>query len=316
MRLSNSKVRTWRRCPKKYEFKYVMKLESKTKGLALTRGDWLHQMLQHHYDGEGWKPIHKELTEEFNKLFIEEREELGDLPGETSRIMHSYLRRWKKEDQQYTIIDSELDEILTLPDGDEFNFIIDLIVEDEDGGLWLWDHKTLKSFMDADFMLIDAQLARYFWGAEKMGYTPLRGVVFNEIRTKPPVVPELLKKGGLSRRKNMDTDYFTYLDSIRQHDLDPSEYQEELHRLKQNTGSFFRRTRLPRDKPLTKQQMLELKWTATEMKRAEAHGAFPRTPEKACGWDCEFKDICIVDLMGGDISSMIKMNFNQRRRPE
>jgi len=313
MRLSNSKANTFRRCPLKYKFKYVHKLEPKVKGLPLKRGDWLHQMLMQHYDGEGWKGIHAKLSKDFNNLFEEEREEYGDLPGETARIMRSYLRRWKREDQDYHVIDSEVDEILTLPNGDEFNFIIDLIVED-DMGLWLWDHKTVKSFMDPDFMLIDSQLARYFWGAEKMGYTPLQGVMFNEIRTKPPHIPEVLKSGRLSERSNMDTDLYTYLAAIKRLGQDPSTYRETLARLRDNTTRFFRRTQLPKDKPLTKRQMHELIMTADEIREAERLERFPRTVRKDCSWDCEFSDMCIVDLFGGDIQPMIEKNFQTRGR--
>lgn len=293
------------------------KLEPKQKGIALERGTWIHDLLMHHYDEEDWKIRHAELTREFNNLFEEEREDLGDLPGECRRIMLAYLRHYRQEDKRYRVIDSEVDEILTLPNGLEFNFIIDLIVEDViDGGLWLWDHKTLKSFMDSDFMLIDAQLARYFWCAEKMGYTPLRGVMFNEIRTKAPAIPQLLKKGGLSQRKNIDTDVHTYLREIRKYDLDPNDYAALLRRLATQGEKFFRRTKLPKDRPLTKRLMDELNWSAKEIIRAERAGEFPRTPDKSCVWGCSYKDICITELMGGDASSIIKMNFRPRRRSE
>lgn len=264
-------------------------------------------------DGD-WVPKWRELKTRFFTMFEEEREELGDLPAETKRIMLAYERRWRKEDQRFTAIDSEVDEILTLPNGLRFNFIIDLIVEDERGGLWLWDHKTVKSFMDEDFMLLDAQLARYFWAAEKMGYTPLRGVMFNEIRTKPPAVPQLLASGGLSQRKNIDTDYYTYARELKRHGLAPQPYEELLHRLKGNTSKFFRRTIMPKDEALTKRTIQDLIETASEIERAERKGRYARTVDKACTWDCEFKDVCITELFGGDASSLMKANFETRKR--
>lgn len=313
MRLSNSKANTWRRCPKKFFYRYELGLRPKQKALPLERGDWLHQMLECYYEGGDWRALHKSLSEGFFTLFEEEREELGDLPGETKRIMLSYMRRWKREDERYTVIDAELNEIITLKNGLEFNFIIDLIVEDELGGLWLWDHKTVKNFMDGDFMLLDAQLARYFWAAEKMGYAPLKGVVFNEIRTKPPAVPELLKSGGLSQRKNIDTDYSTYMREIKKHELDPAPYEELLHRLKQNSGKFFRRTVMPKDTALTKRTMKDLIQTAQEIGAGVKLNRFPRSVNKGCTWDCEFKDVCMTEYFGGDPTSLIKANFESRR---
>src|SRR3954447_2121725 len=91
MRISNSKANTWRRCPQQYYYKYVMKLRKKRKAIQLYRGDWLHQLLMVHYDGYDWKDRQRTLEIEFNKLFDEEKEEYGDLPKETRRIMRAYL---------------------------------------------------------------------------------------------------------------------------------------------------------------------------------------------------------------------------------
>ena len=312
IRLSNSKINTFRRCPKRYEYKYVQRLEKRKRGLPLYRGSWLHDMLMEYYDGEGWEAAHAKYTDEFMSMFEEEREEYGDLPGETERIMRSYIRHYEKRDKKLRIVDSELDEILTLPSGDRFNFIIDLVVEEPDGGLWLWDHKTVKSFMDPDFMLLDTQLTRYFWCAEYMGYKPLRGVMFNEIRTKAPTVPRVLKSGQLSQAKNIDTDFYTYAREIVRHGLDPTPYAATLRRLKRNTGSFFRRTHLPKDKPLTRRMMRELEMTRAEMDFAHEHNQFPRSTSKNCVWDCDFKDLCIAELMGANVDPMIEMNYNVR----
>ena len=315
MRLSNSKIKTWRRCPNKYRYKYVEKLRPKQKAVQLERGTWIHDLLQHYYDGEGWKARHKELTKNFNNLFDEEKEDLGNLPDECERIMRSYLRHYKDEDKSLIVVDSELDEIVPLEDGTEFNFIIDLVVE-EDGGLWLWDHKTVKNFMDEDFMLVDAQLTRYFACAEQMGYTPLKGVLFNELRTKAPGIPQLIQDGSRLSRAKIDTDYRTFLRAIREHDLDPADYRKELKRLKRQPNNFFRRTRLPKDRVLTEQLMREATWTAREIAEAEEREEFPRSPDKACTWDCEYYDICVTELMGGDPSSIIKNKFERRRRGE
>jgi hypothetical protein len=316
-RLSNSKVKKYRRCPKQFEYSYVMKLQRKTPAIQLKRGDWLHQLLMVHYDGEDWLRRHSELTMKFYTLFEEEREEYGDLPGECQRIFTSYLMNYKQEDESSRTVDSEMNEILVLPNGDEFNFIIDRVVEERDGGLWLWDHKTVKSFMDEDFMLLDAQLARYFWAAEKMGYTPLRGVLFNEIITKPPTLPEfLVPSQRLSMRQNLSCDVFTYYREIKRLGLDPTPYKPFLRKLKAQNKRWFRRTRLPRDVKLTERLMAEMQWTSREMQAAEALKQFPRSPMKSCAWDCDFMDLCQTQLMGGDIRDILKLRYQPKTKRE
>lgn len=307
-------TKCYRRCPRQFFYKYEMGLKPKRKGIHLERGDWLHQLLMVHYDGHRWVDRHIELTTKFNQLFEEEREELGDMPEETRRIMSSYLLHYAQEDRGWHVVDSELDEDITLPNGDKFRFIIDLIMEESDGGLWLWDHKTVTSFMPQDFMLIDAQLARYFWAAEKMGYKPLRGVLFNELRTKAPTIPEVLKSTGrLTERKNIDTDVYTYWKEIKKLGHDPKSYADTLRRLKAQTGTkWFRRTRLPKDAPLTKQQMREMLMTVREIRAAREHKHFPRNPMKSCAWDCAYLDPCMIELFGGDVSDVIKMRYDKR----
>jgi hypothetical protein len=59
--------------------------------------------------------------------------------------------------------------------------------------------------------------------------------------------------------------------------------------------------------------MRELKQSAAEIQRAQRNNAFPRTfIPQSCKWDCEYKALCIAELHGADISSLVKMNFRKR----
>lgn len=317
MRVSNSKVKVYRRCPNQYRYKYVMKLQPRAKSLQLERGSWIHELLQAHYDGEDWMDLHKTRTKEFYNLPEEIREDLGDLPSECRRIMRSYLRYWRDEDKHFFVVDSELDEIVTLPSGLEFHVIIDLIVEDlRTNLLWIWDHKTRKSFEASDNMLLDPQLTNYYGAATILGYKPLGGVLYNEIRTKAPAIPEMTQR-GLTRRKNIDTDVFTYMSALRKHGLDPVDYSEILrHIARGQPERFFRRRKLPKDRPMLRTMRRELVQSAREIRAAEDDVRFPRTFLTSCKWDCDYKNLCIAELHGGDISSMIKLNFRRRKKED
>jgi hypothetical protein len=291
-----------------------MDLAPKKKAVQLERGSWIHDLLMVHYDGEDWRERHRELAKRFNNLFEEEREMLGDLPRECLRIMKSYLYTYEQEDKKFRVVDSELNEIVTLPNGLEVNVVVDLIMEDQRGGLWPWDHKTRGSFEELDIIIMDPQKSIYFDALEIMGYTPLRGVGENEIRTKPPAVPALLARGGLSKRKNIDTDVRTYMAAIRRQGLDPRDYSEILRLIaSRQKDRFFRRTAIPKDRPVLRTARRELVQSAREIRFAERKAVYPRTVDRSCKWGCEFRDICFADLHGADISSMIKMNFTNRK---
>ena len=314
MRVSNSKVKTYRRCPNAYKYKYVMKLEPRLKKIQLERGSWVHELLEYWYRGDDWKQLHRRRTADFYNLFEEDREELGDLPSECLRIFRSYVRYWKLEDRHYVVVDTELDEIITLPNGLEMHVIIDLILEDKRTGLlWIFDHKTRANFASSDSMLLDPQLTNYFDAAVLMGYTPMGGVVYNEIRTKPPAVPELTKSGHLTRRKNIDTDSYTYMSAIKSHGLDIADYEEILRHIARNEHErFFRRVKLPKDPPMLRTMRRELIESAREIATAERRMSFPRTFDRSCDW-CDWKGLCIAQLHGGDISSMIRGQYRKRK---
>lgn len=315
LRLSNSKVGTWNRCPKRFEYKYVQGWRSSQKTLHLERGSWLHELLEYYYMGEDWKVPHADRTKAFNSLFDEEKDDLGDLPVDIERIFTSYLARYDKEDtKNWKVIDTELDEIITLPNGLRFQIIIDLIVEEPDGGLWIVDHKTVGRFMDEDFMLLDAQLARYFWGAEHMGYKPLRGVMFNEICTKGPTLPKVLQNNTLEKRMNINCDVYTYYRELKKHRMDMDAHLDFLKKLKAQEGRWFRRTKLAKDPVLVNRLMDELNMSARLIERAASTGEYPRAVEKACTFDCEFRIPCQIELMGGDPEHELKRKFTNKKQ--
>jgi hypothetical protein len=313
--VSVSKVNTWRRCPKKWSYKYVDKLEPRRRSRPLELGSWVHSLLEAHYSGEDWKSIHKSQTKAFYNLYEEARDELGDLPSDTLNIMRRYLRHWKAIDANFVTVDTELNEYVELPNGVRLQIIVDQIVEDKRTRLlWARDHKNRKSFSSKEGMILDPQLTVYFAGLQRLGYTPLGGVEYNELRTKLPTVPEVLKSGQLSKKMKIDTDVFTYLSAIRTHGLDVVDYSAILRHIAKNESErFFRRIKLPKDPPMVKAMMRELGWSAAEMQRAEQTQHFPRTFDKdSCKWGCDFKDLCIAQLHGADVSSLVKMQFRKR----
>jgi DNA-binding transcriptional MerR regulator len=267
--------------------------------------------------------MHKNLTKEFYNIFEELRAELGDLPTDCARLMRSYLRYWKEEDEQFTVIDTELDEIVTLPNGLEFRIIVDMVVEDKRTGLlWPFDHKNRKNFASSDNMLVDPQLTNYYTGLETLGYNPLGGVVYNELRTKAPTVPQILtgkgpKQGTLSKAK-IDTDVYTYYRAIKDNGLNVADYADILRQLQTaEEERFFKRVRLPKDKTMKRIMMEEAIESALQIKEKRESGRpYVRTNSNQCNWDCDFKTLCIAQLHGGDLKSLIRHGYRSRKETD
>lgn len=318
MRVSHSRVKTWRRCEKQFEYKYVQGLRTKAKNKNLEMGSWIHELLMHYRDGQDWLAHHRRLEAKFKTYFEEEREMLGyDMPDQCLRLMRSYVRQYGKADKRdYTVIDTEMDEIVTLPNGLEVNVIIDLIVEDRKGGLWGWDYKTRTKFDAKDLILLDPQYSLYYDAMEIMGYNNMRGFVVDEIRKKAPTVPAILKSGGLSQAKNIDTDTWTYMAAIRELGESPEKYAQILNHIAVNQKDrFYRRTYIPKDPPVLRTVRNELMESAREIenKLKRRHPVFTRSVDNSCVWMCDYRDLCIVDLHGGDTSQMKKMKFEVKK---
>jgi PD-(D/E)XK nuclease superfamily len=311
-KISNSKANTWRRCPKKYKYKYVMGLRPKKRERPLEMGTWMHKLVETHYGGGNWKKVHKDYVKRYNGLFLEIREELGDLPNDCERLMKSYLRNYEKEDRFWFPIDQELNEYVTLPSGLKLNVVVDLVVEDH-MGIWIVDHKFRGRFSDrSSSMALDPQLTLYFWAMEQLGYSPLAGAIYNEVRTKAPAIPAKLKSGRLSQRANIDTDIWTYARAVKRNGEDLADYAKILRIIaSRQRERFFRRTHLPKDAPVVQTMMRELMQTANEINAAERRRAYPRTYDgTATGCKrCDYNSICISQLHGGDIKSIIQSDY-------
>jgi hypothetical protein len=321
MRVSHSRIKTWRRCEKQFEYKYVEGLRRKKKNKNLAMGSWMHDLLMVYMDGEDWVAAHRKRVDEYMTYFEEEREDLGDLPNECSRLMKSYIRTYGKADKRdYRVIDTEMDEIITLPNGLEVNVIIDIVLEARrGGGLWAKDYKTRTKFDAKDLILLDPQYTTYYDALEIMGYNKLKGFIVDEIRKKAPTVPRVLKSGHLSQAKNIDTDVWTYMAAIRTAGHSPDRYSTILQHLAANQKErFFRRTYIPKDPPTIRRTRRELIQSARQMEKAMSNPrrVYTRAVDNSCLFMCDYRDLCVVDLHGGDTSMMKKMGFEVKNDEE
>lgn len=353
--LNQSRVKMFRRCQKQYSFRYDypalyggtknQEMVPKRKKLPLYRGTWMHALQQalhqewagnkefsveigkNIYDVSSWQEMHEDLCEEFDAMFEEEKEDLGELDEECERLFRSYLRFWREDVDRYdiAIIDDkpaiELIVSMEVPGmkGIRFKGMIDLVVEDlEYGGLWIWDAKWVKTIPAPDERMMSPQALLYVWTLRQMGYD-IRGFVFNYGRTKPPAIPYVLQRsskngpaGSVTVRKKLDTDLRTYVQAIKDaHGKDwkkwLSYYKPKIDELRGREGLWFRRERIPTEPERVETALAEYITTARDiLRRAETA---PRTYTYECKFQCEYHDLCVSEFTGLDISPLVKANF-------
>jgi hypothetical protein len=358
---NQSRIKMFRRCQKQYSFRYdysrhygtrpTLEMVPKVHRLPLYRGTWMHALQEGlHYQWAGvedfeitvgdapyaitkicntWADIHNMLTVEFEKLFEEEREDLGDLPSECERLFRAYTHFWRDDYKTYsvaTLPDGEpaIEFIVEAPmdkfglEGAHFKGKIDLLVEDDEyGGLWIWDAKWVKKIPPPDERMMSPQALMYVWALREKYDLDVRGFVFNYGRTKPPVVPRVLSRpaGMLSTAHKMDTDLQTYFTAIKQQHGKHWKrylpyYKPKLMELRGREAMWFDRARIPTEDHRILTAVREYIATVRDIQRREKRRAYvPRSYFFNCKWNCDYHDLCVAEYQGLEIEPLVKANM-------
>ena len=320
--LTNSMIGAFRRCTKQAEYKYVHRLKPKRLGGPLKRGKWVHSLLEEDARGGDWRLLHKRLSAKFEEMFDEEKDFYGDMPTEIKLIMESYFWHYKHDPWKYLEVELEL--TAELPNGVLLRIKFDALVETQ-FGLFLVDHKSHKTLPKLEYRMLDTQSPIYCWVAQQNGI-PVEGFIWNYVRWKAPSVPQMAYVGTKRQRlsvRGIETDYPTYRRTLKrykeEYGLDLSDYQAELQRLKAQrytpgepqTSTFFRRDVFEKQPDLIRRVLKEAMRTADRMNNYDwsDREAVERTVGRHCEFMCSYKDLCSLELLGGNPTPIIKQNY-------
>jgi hypothetical protein len=316
---THSMIKTFRRCAKQAEYKYVHRLKPKRLGSPLKRGVWVHALLEAYHSGEDWKEVHAKYSAQFAKLFDEEKDYYGDLPRIIKHMMTSYI--WHYQKDPWTWIDSEFQLEAELPDGTIYRGKVDSMIENQ-FGLWLVDHKTHARLPGLSYKLLDAQSALYLWAARQNGI-PVKGFIWNYIKWKEPTVPALVDRNRRLTKSNVDSDYPTYVRAIKQYQRDhPDTFvltdenrakarylrSQQFEWGKPQTSEFFRRDVLEKDDDFIA-RVLEGSITTSNRLHTypfENPNAVERMVERSCEFACSYTDLCQAELMGANVRPLLR----------
>lgn len=333
---SQSMLKTFSMCPREAFYKYHLRLKPKEHKKPLYRGKWIHALLEAHYNGDDWRPLHEKFSLDYSKLFDEEKEKLGDLPREIKLLMKSYFFHYGDPNMpaEWEVLEAERLIEAELPNGHIFRGKIDLIV-DTPFGLYLVDHKTHGKLPNWEFRMFDEQSTLYTWAA-RQNDIPVEGFIWNYITTeKLPKYP-VLKNGSAFYKKSFDapTTYPAFASAIKEAQAkygvdtflaDPDDramYKAKLAELKNDrwkgpdeipTSPFFRRDYLQKTDDVIERQLKE-----TVRKSENMHSydftdpdAVERDMKSCSGFFCNYKDLSMADFISGDSSRLQKLNYRE-----
>lgn len=306
-RVSQSKVKTYRRCRRAYHNRYVEKLRKKRKSRPLQFGTMIHEMLERHFNGDDPLEYLRGLEADVNqmKLFQQEREEYGDIIEDVEDIMIEYLAYWK---------DSDLRPIRKAGRGAEHTFEIELLPDVIWNGKldvigvtpnklrWLVEHKTYSRRPNDDERWRNLQSVSYFRANDILGWAPLDGALWNYVKSKPPAVPGILKDGSLSTKK-IDTLPSKIKRVFADHPeaakkTTKNQYQATLAMAEKNRADYFQRIHTPVNRAVADLVFADFEATVREM--VDNHGkSSEMNIDRHCSW-CDYEGICRAELQGLD----------------
>jgi hypothetical protein len=302
MKVSQSRIKTWRRCRRAFYYKYGEGLRIKAPRRPLKFGSLMHRMFEFNKNGKRWSRAIDELSLDDLKLFESEREEYGDIVQNASDIMRSYVRHWKDDGIRYIRFNGSRAEHKiewTIAKGINAVAIVDFLSESPNGRYWLGDHKTYNQELTDDTLYFSLQSSLYHVAWEVVGYPGIKlsGTLWDMVWSKPPSVPQVTQKGAVSSRAIVTLP--SVVDRFqKEHRLDDEAVAELRDVANGCETRYFRRVYMMRDKRVERDLYEGFIETAKEIERRQFKDK-ARTIEKHCSW-CEFRFICQAEMLGLD----------------
>lgn len=314
LEVSQSRLKLYRNCSQAHHYRYVQKLEPRIKAVQLERGTILHECLQARAQKRDWREVIEKYEEQWDKLFLEERQEYGDdLIEECIRMMEGYEEYYRGEDLEYILVEDMPPAIPLVRGKTAFILRADAIVRDKRGLQWLVEHKTHDKMPTEDVRMSDLQTLLYIWALRKLGWQ-IDGILWDYLRTKKPAVPEVLKSGELSRRKNIDTTWEVYKQAILDQGLDPKSYSDMRELLDGNESKWYRRVYLPVTEAMINFVVEDAKRTSLMI---HALQEFPvRCLQFMTCRMCSYRALCEAEVRGLDADFIREREYKPRVRED
>lgn len=190
--ISQSELKSWRRCKRKWFFKHVWRLRPNATKPPLAIGGMFHDTVAEFFDPT--TPIEdrseKLLLEIFHDVYKERiSQDFTDPEGKVYVLLDSILRNYYKlygKEWEFVLVEDNF-RVPIFVQGALTGYIhgrLDGVIKDEVGQFWIVEHKTTKRF-SFDHLSIDPQADLYALAGSKLFGEAFAGLWYDYVRTKP-----------------------------------------------------------------------------------------------------------------------------------
>ena len=319
--LTNSELKTLRRCAFEHYLAYGLGYRSVREAEALRVGSLLHLGLEHYWRALALGNSPDALTSPIDAAIEAMRPHVVDEfdRARAEVMMLGYDARWSDSTYEVLAVEQEFTALLVNPSTGHASTKyqrggkIDAIVRDpRDGRVYIVEHKTTSENIAAgepywQRLRLDAQVSTYYVGARRLGYD-VAGCIY-DVLVKPRIRPLLATP--IDKRKYRKDNGALYADQ-RDHDETPDEFRARLVErvagvfvtdkdtgemaLKEGTGpdAHYCRGDVIRSADDELDAAHDAWDLAQQLRLAERDGRHPRNPEACMRWGrpCDFFGVC------------------------
>lgn len=288
--LSNSEMRTFRRCIVEHDIAYRRKVRPRLRAEALRFGTLVHAGLE-----AWWSTVSRDAALEALRRSESDPFELV----KAEALMIGYHARWEGEPLAVLAVEVQFECDLVNPKTGKASKTYRLggkldAIAQRDDGVWIVEHKTTSEDVDAGSpywqrLRLDSQVSTYYRGAQALGYD-VRGCIYDVIR-KPSRKP--YKATPIESRK-YKADGTLYANQ-RDRDETPDEYRARLlEDIAEKPERYYVRGEVVRTAEDETAGAADAWMIAQSIREAERLGRYPRNVD-ACvryGRTCDYFDAC------------------------
>lgn len=293
--LTNSSLKTFRECPKKYDLHYEQGYERTETPEYFRFGSIWHAGL------EAWHKSDRNLEITLAAML----KELGDAPDEfmyakLMALMEGYHEKYKSEPYESVASEQEFKSPVINPETGRasqlfiYKGIIDNLYSNAIKRIIIKESKTTSDdiSLESDYwrkLGMDSQISSYWLGAEALGYK-VESILYDVVR-KPGIMP--LKATPIENRK-YKKDGVLYA-SQRDADETPQEFYERCKaEITPNPDKFYARREVPRSESDLVEHMTDVWLTGQTINSYRKLGKWPRNVNSCMTitHTCEFWRYC------------------------
>ena len=311
MFISYSRFSLYLRCGYAHYLRYVEKLTGKAPARPLHFGTDFHKLLEVRDNKKQVKQEWQRMKDDFYSMPLSWQAELGEnYPDDIKTIFTDYMAMWKDAPLP---IETERDFKLNIgkENGEEIVFVgvIDEIYN-EDTHITIGEHKTFSTPPNMNTLVMNTQKALYAKATELIGGSMPAKIRWDYIKSSPAKYPVWLEKSGrFSNAASKDITPRSWLRACKERGITDPDILKQGEAYAGNENNYFFRVEQDLYPEMVEDVFNGFVYTCKDIiNRGNENKVKHITRD--CSW-CEYRDICMAEMSGGDREYVITENFER-----